>query len=168
MWTAHIPITGTNTRHHAKNPQPHGLFNTVPQNLAKCNITLTRLKKDQFPNIIDSTARIEDNVNLGYGNIIYPFSIICSDTKIENFCVFTHGTIIAHKVKINSFTTVGSRTSILGNSKIGKEVFIGANVLIGENINVGDYSRVIMGTQLLKNLKTKEVAFGNPAKIFKI
>lgn len=128
----------------------------------------TRLKKDQFPNIIDSTARIEDNVNLGYGNIIYPFSIICSDTKIENFCVFTHGTIIAHKVKINSFTTVGSRTSILGNSKIGKEVFIGANVLIGENINVGDYSRVIMGTQLLKNLKTKEVAFGNPAKMFKI
>ena len=63
---------------------------------------------------------------------------------------------------------MGSRTSILGNSKIGKEVFIGANVLIGENINVGDYSRVIMGTQLLKNLKTKEVAFGNPAKIFKI
>ena len=44
LWTAHIPMIGTKIRHHAKNPQPHGLFNTVPQNLANCNITLVKLK----------------------------------------------------------------------------------------------------------------------------
>ena len=43
----------------------------------------TSLDLDKFPNIIDSTAKIESNVELGYGNIIYPYSIICSGTKLK-------------------------------------------------------------------------------------
>tara|TARA_B100000029_G_scaffold516819_1_gene635188 strand:- start:1032 stop:1679 length:648 start_codon:yes stop_codon:yes gene_type:complete len=128
----------------------------------------TGLIKNRFPNIIDPSAKIEEGVKLGFGNIIYPYSIICSDTVLENFCILTHSTIIAHKVRIQSFTTVGSRTSVLGNTKIGKEVFIGANVLIGENLNIGDYSRIIMGTQLFKNLKRKHMAFGIPSTILKL
>ena len=128
----------------------------------------TELKIDRFPNIIDPSVKIENKVKLGYGNIIYPYSIICSDTVIENFCVLTHYSIIAHKVQIKSFTTIGSRTPILGNTKIGKEVFIGANVLIGENLRIGNYSRIIMGTQLFKNLKNNQMAFGSPTKILNI
>lgn len=128
----------------------------------------TELSISRFPNIIDTSVKIEDNVKLGYGNIIYPYSIICSDTVIENFCVLTHFSIIAHNVKMKSFITVGSRSSILGNSRIGKEVFIGANVLIGENLKIGNYSRVILGTQLFKNLKNKQMAFGQPVKILNI
>ena len=122
---------------------------------------------ERFPNIIDSSTKIEDNVSLGHGNIIYPYSVICSGTKIKNFCIFTHHNILAHNVIVNSFSTFGSRTSILNNTRIGKEVFVGANVLIGENISVDDYSTIIMGSVVLTNIKKRQVVFGNPAKIIK-
>ncbi len=127
----------------------------------------TSLDLDKFPNIIDSTAKIESNVELGYGNIIYPYSIICSGTKLKNFCLITHLNILAHDVSVGSFSILGSRTSILNNACIGKEVFIGANVLISENISVGDYSTIIMSSVVFNNVKKNQTMFGNPAKLIK-
>ena len=83
------------------------------------------LSKELFPNIVDPSAKIEDNVSLGFGNIIYPFSVVCSGTAIKDFCILTYSVILAHDVKIGSFTILGSRTSILNNADIGKEVFFG-------------------------------------------
>jgi len=37
-------MTGTNTNIVERNPNPYGLFNTTPQNLANCNIILVRVK----------------------------------------------------------------------------------------------------------------------------
>ena len=127
----------------------------------------TSIDLEKFPNIIDPSVKIENNVTFGYGNIIYPYSIICSGTKIKNFCVLTHLNILGHNVSINSFSTLGSRTSVLNGASIGKEVFIGANVLIAENISVADYSTVVMGSVVLNNVKKKQLVFGNPAKVFK-
>ena len=127
----------------------------------------TSIDLEKFPNIIDPSVKIENNVTFGYGNIIYPYSIICSGTKIKNFCVLTHLNILAHNVSINSFSTLGSRTSVLNGASVGKEVFIGANVLIAENISVADYSTVVMGSVVLNNVKKKQLIFGNPAKVIK-
>ena len=99
---------------------------------------------------------------MGFGNIIYPFSVICSGTKIENFCVVTYSSIIAHSVKIGSFSILGSRTSILNYTKVGKEVFFGANVLVGENLKIGNKSRVLFGSVVIKNVKPDTTIFGNP------
>lgn len=125
------------------------------------------VSKEYFPNIIDPLTRIEDNVSLGFGNIIYPYSVVCSGTKIKNFCILTYSTIVAHDVKIDSFTLIGSRTSILNNADIGKEVFFGANVLVAENIKINSFSRIIMGSVVLNNVSKKQTVFGFPAKAIK-
>ena len=125
------------------------------------------LGKEHFPNIIDPSAKIEDNVSFGCGNIIYPFSVVCSGTRIKNFCILTYSVILAHNVKIGSFTILGSRTSILNKADIGKEVFFGANVLVAENIKIKDYSSIIMGSVVLNNILKKQTVFGFPAKVIK-
>tara|TARA_B100000029_G_scaffold511921_2_gene607194 strand:+ start:199 stop:849 length:651 start_codon:yes stop_codon:yes gene_type:complete len=125
------------------------------------------LDKEFFPNIIDPSAKIENNVNLGYGNIIYPYSVVCSGTKIKNFCVLTYLTILAHNVLLDSFALVGSRTSILNYASVGKEVFFGANVLVAEKIKIGDCARIIMGSVVLTNVPKNQTAFGFPSKLTK-
>lgn len=120
------------------------------------------LDKKFFPNFIHRNTIIENNVIMGYGNIIYPFSTICSGTNISDFCIFTYSCVIAHKVNIDSFSIFGSRTSILNEAKIGREVFIGANVLVGENIDIGDKSRILFGSLVIKNVKKNTTIFGNP------
>ena len=44
----------------------------------------TSLNIEKFPNIIDPSVKIEDNVDFGC-NIVYPFSVICSGTKLKTF-----------------------------------------------------------------------------------
>ena len=126
-----------------------------------------QLDKSRFPNIIDRTAVLENNVKLGFGNIIYPNSVICSGTKISDFCILTYSTIIAHSVKLGSFSLIGSRTSILNSTNIGKEVFFGANVLVAENLKIGDFSKILLGSVVLNNVSKKSTVFGNPAKVIK-
>ena len=60
------------------------------------------MRKELFPNLIDPSCKISKNIKLGYGNIIYPHTIICSNSKIEDFCHLTYSTILAHNVKIGS------------------------------------------------------------------
>ena len=64
----------------------------------------TELSKNFFPNIIHKNTIIENNVKIGFGNIIYPFSVVCSGSNIENFCVITHSGIIAHNVQLGSYS----------------------------------------------------------------
>lgn len=124
------------------------------------------VSKHKFPNIIHNSVMIEDNVSMGYGNIIYPNSIICSHTKIKDFCVLTYSTIIAHKVNVNSFTVIGSRSTVLNGTKLGKGIFLGANVTIGENLRIGNFSKVLFGSIVTKSIK-KNIFFFKNAEIKK-
>ena len=124
-----------------------------------------QLPKNYFPNMIHSSAIIENNVKMGFGNIVYANSSICSGTQIENFTMLTYSCIVAHKVKIGSFSLFGSRSSILNNVNIGKNVFCGANVIFAENVKIGNMSSIIFGSNVLTNVPSKKTAFGNPAKI---
>lgn len=124
------------------------------------------IDKKKFPNIVHKSVILEDDVKIGYGNIIYPYSIVCSKTIIKDFCTITHHSILAHNVELNSFSVLGSRSTILNNTKVGKSVFFGANVTIGENLKIGNKSKIIMGSVLTKNLGNNKIAIGNPAKIY--
>ena len=81
-----------------------------------------KISKELFPNIIDKSAIIHSDVKLGYGNIINAHTIICSNSIINDFCVFTYSTIIGHGVFIDSFALFGSRTSVLNLAKFKTEV----------------------------------------------
>ena len=125
-------------------------------------------KKDLFPNIIDPTAKISDDVKLGFGNIIYPYTIICSNSKVEDFCHLTYSVILAHNVKIGSFTLIGSRSSILNTTKLSNKVFIGANVTIGENLKINKGSSILFGSVVIRDCDKNKIYFGNPAQEMKI
>ncbi len=121
------------------------------------------INKELFPNIIDPSVKIGNKTNLGYGNILYPNSIICSNSKIYDFCHLTYSVIIAHDVKIGSYTTIGSRSTVLNNTKIEDHVFIGAHVLVGENLNIGSKANLLLGSNIIRNCEPKKFYFGNPA-----
>ena len=61
---------------------------------------------------------------------------------------------------------IGSRSSILNNSKIGKSVFLGANVTIGEGVIVDNNSKIVIGSVVTRNVGKNKLVVGNPAKIY--
>lgn len=123
------------------------------------------IKKDLFPNIIDPSVKIGNNTKFGFGNIIYPYSVLCSDCLIGDFCHLTYSVILGHNVVVGSYSVIGSRTTILNDAVLGNHVFVGANVTIAENLKIGSMTSLLFGSLITNNCTSKKTYFGNPAKI---
>jgi acetyltransferase-like isoleucine patch superfamily enzyme len=82
---------------------------------------------------------------MGNYNIIYSGSIIGHDTQIGNN---------------NFFSTV----DVGSENVIGDGVFIGMNSTVRGFLNIGDYAFIGMGSNVVSNVYSHQVVFGNPAK----
>lgn len=121
-------------------------------------------KGAKFVNIIHPTVKFNDYCKIGEGNILYPGSSLGANSEIGDFIIIQK-TDIAHDVVIGSFTTVSALCGILGNVKIGKEVFIGNHVTILPKLKIEDKAFIGAGSVVIRNVKSGIKVFGNPAKI---
>jgi sugar O-acyltransferase (sialic acid O-acetyltransferase NeuD family) len=117
-----------------------------------------------IPKIIDSTAIISDNADIGFGTFVAKGVIINSDTVIGENAIINTGSIIEHdcrignNVHISPGVTVGGSVSVGINSHIGIGSTIIQNISIGRNVIIGSSSNVIR--DISDNIK----AYGNPCK----
>jgi sugar O-acyltransferase (sialic acid O-acetyltransferase NeuD family) len=117
-----------------------------------------------MPKIIDSTAIISDNADIGFGTFVAKGVIINSDTVIGENAIINTGSIIEHdcrignNVHISPGVTLGGSVNVGVNSHIGIGSTIIQNICIGRNVIIGSSSNVIR--DISDNIK----AYGNPCK----
>lgn len=129
----------------------------------------------QFVVILEG-ARIGSNCN------------ICSHVFIENHCVIGNNVTIKNNVMIYDGVTIGDgafigpsvtfvndmlpRSQRFGNrthevvpTKIGVGASLGANSVIRCGAEIGDYAMIGAGSVVTKDIPSRALAFGNPARI---
>lgn len=117
-----------------------------------------------IPKIIDSTAIISDNTDIGLGTFVAKGVIINSDTVIGENAIINTGSIIEHdcrignNVHISPAVTLGGGVHIGDNSHIGIGSTIIQNISIGRNVIIGSSSNVI------RDISDDIKAYGNPCK----
>ena len=103
----------------------------------------------ECPNFIAGQAWLSKEVDLGFGNIVYPGVSINYESKLRNFTIVNMNCAIGHNCEIESFATLSPGISLAGFTRIGEcaEIGIGAatrqGVQIGRNAVVGGQSMVI-------------------------
>lgn len=117
-----------------------------------------------FPNIIDQTAIISEQIKIGSGNFIGKGVIINADTVIGDHCIFNTGSIIEHDCYVGNFCHIAPGSTLSGGVKIGKNTHIGTNATIIQNVIVGSDTIVGAGSVLLKNIGDNKKAYGNPCR----
>ena len=75
---------------------------------------------------------------------------------------------VGHDNVIGEYTHIAAQACVGAFLKIGAGVHIGLNSTIRENITIGDYSTLGMGAVLTKNIGTKEIWAGLPAKFLRM
>lgn len=118
----------------------------------------------QFPNVIDSSAVLAKNIQLGNGNYIGKGAIIGAEAKIKNNCIINTGVIIEHECEISDFVHIASGSTLCGQVKIGSKTHIGANTTIIQSITVGSSCLIGAGSVVLRSLADNIKAYGNPCK----
>jgi sugar O-acyltransferase (sialic acid O-acetyltransferase NeuD family) len=117
----------------------------------------------QFVNVIHPTAVVGENVRLGYGVILAPYTALTCDISIGNFVTISSFSGAGHDSIIGDYCQICSHCSINGNAVLEEGAFLGAQVTVIPNARIGAWSYVGAGSVVLKRVNAREKVFGNPA-----
>ncbi len=96
-----------------------------------------------FPNIVDPSAIVADDVTCGEGVFIGKNTVVNSGSKLEDCCIINTGSIVEHCCRIGSFTHVAVGATVCGDTTVGTDSLIGAGSTVIQGIHVG--ANVIVG-----------------------
>ena len=119
-----------------------------------------------LPNIIHTTALIDDTVLKGDGNVFGPSVIIGAEVKIGSNNIFNSACMVEHQSIIGSHNHLSLSSIICGSVKIGNEVFIGANSTVIDKKHIANNTTIGSNTNLVSNVNNEKTTLvGNPGKI---
>lgn len=105
---------------------------------------------------------LEDDVQIGANTTIargaIDNTIICKGCKIDN------SSFISHNVQMGADTFVVGESIMFGSSSTGERVYISGNSTIRNGIHIDDDAIIGMGAVVVKDVATKQVVKGNPAR----
>lgn len=131
----------------------------------RCNLfNYFKKKKYSFFSIIDPTSIVFDKTKFAEGVYIGPGVIINNNVKIKENCIINSGCIIEHDVEIGRHVNISPGAKIMGSVNIGSKTFIGAGAIVNNNLSVCSQSIVGSGSIVVKNIISRGVYLGSPAK----
>jgi sugar O-acyltransferase (sialic acid O-acetyltransferase NeuD family) len=117
-----------------------------------------------FATIIDHTAQLRRNAQVGTGSIICANTILSVNAHIGEHNVVNIGATISHDVTTGPYTVISPGAIILGEVTIGEGVEIGAGAIIHPQVKIGNWCKIAMGAVVYKDVPDNAIVSGNPAR----
>lgn len=130
-------------------------------------IVYEKLKSNKFiafPNIIDSTAILGHNIQLGIGNILMANTTYTSDIEIGNFNMFNIASTVGHASEVGSFNSIFPAVNISGNVEVGDKNQFGVGTKVIQNLKIGDNNILGAGSVVIKNIHSCKKVVGVPSR----
>lgn len=121
----------------------------------------------KFPNMIDPSVKLSENVYLGEGNIVCANNILTVDISIGNFNIFNLGCTVGHDVKIGNFNTINPGVNISGNVLLKDFIEVGTGTQIIQGKKIGEGVIIGAGATVINDLPDETTAVGVPAAVIK-
>lgn len=131
-----------------------------------------RLNQDniQHLNIKASNTVILDEVEIGEGSLLCPFTCLTSNIKIGKFFHANIYSYVAHDCVIGDYVTFAPGVKCNGNIHIHDHAYIGTGAVIKQGtpdqpLVIGQDAIVGMGAVVTKSVPAGVTVVGNPARI---
>jgi len=128
---------------------------------------LKRKTELNFPNLIHNTCIIDPLANLGEGNLIMPYAIVCSKVKMGSFNILNIYSSLGHDVEVECFVTLAPYATMNGKSICREYSFLGTHSTVGPGIVMEKYSILSANSFASINIPKGAIGYGVPAKIIK-
>ena len=136
-----------------------------PSVRANC-VRILQMKGAIFVSIIHPSVVFAENVKIGAGVIICPYSVVSADASVEDFAIINLQVSIGHDAKVGKFAQINPHASIGGFAVIGNFSTVGSNASILPHAKVGEGANVGAGSVVLRSVPAGQTVFGVPAKPF--
>jgi sugar O-acyltransferase (sialic acid O-acetyltransferase NeuD family) len=118
-------------------------------------------------NIIDSTALLSRNIELGEGIYIGKLCIVNSDTKLSDGVVVNTRSLIEHGNDVGICSNISTNVVLNGDVKVGSKTFIGSCTVVNGQITIGSNSIIGSGSVVIRNIPDQVVVAGSPTRLIR-
>jgi sugar O-acyltransferase (sialic acid O-acetyltransferase NeuD family) len=150
-------------------PALRGLPAVVPWVTPKLRMERTERAKragfTRFDAVIDPTAIIARNANIGEGVFINAGAIVGADVAIAEHAVMNRAASVGHHSTIEPFAAIGPRAVVASKCTIGRGVLIGAGAVVGPGVTLGAACMVALGGVVARDVAPGATVAGNPARL---
>lgn len=114
----------------------------------------------EFPSIIDKSAIIAHDVEIGEGCFIGKNVVINAASKIGKFCIVNTGAIIEHDNIIGDYSHISVGAILCGETTIGRHTMIGAGATIIQGKKIGKNCIIGANSTVLTNVEDDMKVYG--------
>jgi len=112
----------------------------------------------ELPVIIDPSAIVADDAEIGEGTFIGKRAVINAAAKVGRMCIINTGAIIEHEDIVGDYTHIAVGSILCGQVRVGNHVFIGAGSTVIQCKEIGDNSFIGARSVVVKNVKNNTIA----------
>jgi len=131
----------------------------------KAYVEKLKAKGAQFASVVHPTAVIGQNVQIGEGVILAPYSVLTAAMKVGDFVVIGVFSCCSHHNQIGNWCQISGHCSLPGCVCLEEGVFVGCGVTFVPGVHVGAWSYVGAGSVVLRRVRPRSKVFGNPAVV---
>ena len=109
-----------------------------------------------IPSIVDQSAILATDVQIGKGCFIAKGTIINSQSCIRDLAIINTGAVIEHECYVGFNTHIAGKSIICGNVNIGNNTFIGAGSTVIQGVKIGDNTIVGAASTVLHDIENNK------------
>jgi len=148
-------------------PLGSNIFVAFGNNKVRLEKGLQLQKKFHTPTLIHPSAQIAEGVKIGKGSYVGALANIDPDCLIGDFCIINNCANVSHDSVLYDGCHVCGGVQLAGHSTIGECAMMGIGSCMIEEHSVGADAIIGAGSAIIKDIPTKTVAVGSPAKVMK-
>ena len=118
-------------------------------------------------NVIDKTAIISKNANIGKGCFFGKMSIVNSGSTIGDNVIVNTKALVEHGCMVGNHCNLSTNSVINGETSIGEGSFIGSSSVVIGQLHIGKWSTIGAGAVVIRDIEDNVTAVGIPAKTIK-
>lgn len=118
----------------------------------------------QILTAIHRAAVVAPSAELGRGTVVMGGAVINSAARLGEGVIVNTGAVVEHDVEIGDYAHISPNATLGGASRLGADSHLGLGAVVLPGVSVGAESIIGAGAVVLKNLPSKIVAVGVPAR----
>jgi sugar O-acyltransferase (sialic acid O-acetyltransferase NeuD family) len=125
------------------------------------------IAESMYKTVVHPTAYVSPSAQVASGVLLEPGTVISAQTDISFGVSIKRGVSIGHHNRIGKYCEINPGVVVSGNVNVGEKVIIGSSASVKDGVSIGDNTIIGMGSNVVKDIPSGVVAYGNPCQVEK-
>ncbi|PWK09689.1 acetyltransferase [Tumebacillus permanentifrigoris] len=118
-----------------------------------------------FATLIDPSAILGSNVEIGAGSVVMPGAILNADTVVGRHAILNTAATVDHDGVIGDYAHLSPGVHLAGAVTVGEGAHLGTGALAIPGVRIGAWSTIGAGATVIREIPAAAIAVGVPAVV---